>query len=199
MWYDHRPEALISGNPAVRKKQTGGVLSSRYPGRDAGSELAVKARRRVARSTAESSTSLTDVTRIAPYEVLHEAQSVCCFVEPVAQTRRTLDHRQIALRAFEQRVTGLEMLLCHLSGGKPPIKRLPDLMAVIDPLHSGCRCYCHDGTRSPRCRMPLTSIMTSPNGSGQSKEITTISMLHILPSLAACCRCISYSDQRNPP
>ena len=100
------------------------------------------------------STSLTDVTRIAPYEVLHEAQSVCCFVEPVAQTRRALDHRQIALSAFEQRVAGLEMFLCHLSGRKPPIKRLPGLMA-IEPLHSGCRCYSHDRTQSTGCRMPL--------------------------------------------
>ena len=56
--------------------------------------------------------------------------------------------------AFEQRVAGLEIVLCHLSGGKPPIKRLPDLMA-IQPLYSGCRCYSHDGTRSPGCRMPL--------------------------------------------
>jgi hypothetical protein len=45
------------------------------------------------------------------------------FVEPVAQTRRALDPRQIALSAFEQRVAGLEIVLCHLSGGKPPIKR----------------------------------------------------------------------------
>ena len=45
-------ENIIWSNPG--HVQTGGVLCSRYPGRDAGSELAVKARRKVARFTAES-------------------------------------------------------------------------------------------------------------------------------------------------
>jgi hypothetical protein len=104
-------------------------------------------------------------TQIAPYEVLHEAQSVLFFVEPVAQTRRALDPRQIALSAFEQRVAGLEIVLCHLSGGKPPIKRLPDLMAV-QPLYSGCRCLLPQWNAITAVPHAIASVMTSPNGSG---------------------------------
>jgi hypothetical protein len=142
-----------SGN-RPKEAETGGVLCSRISWSRCRLGALCEGPAQGRKVHCRISTSLTDVTQIARMRFSTRTNRFCCFVKPVAQTRRALDPRQIALRAFEQRVAGLEILLCHLSGGKPPIKRLPDLMA-IQPLYSGCRCYCHDGTRSPRCRMPL--------------------------------------------
>ena len=71
-------EALVSGN-RQKEAETGGVLCSRISwsrcrlgARCEGPAQGRKVHCRI-------STSLTDVTRIAPYEVLHEAQSVLLF------------------------------------------------------------------------------------------------------------------------
>ena len=90
MWH-----AIIDRSAAVqaivrKKRRQGEYDVPEYPGRDAGSELAVNARRRCRKVHCRISTSLTEVTRIAPYEVIHEAQSFLLL-------RRALSRRRAAL------------------------------------------------------------------------------------------------------